>query len=96
MKTPAIIDIVSNTFFLAAVFLIPVIVYYESTQKEFIAQELRKMVEIDGVNYYYNDLDMDGSVELIRAKTNNPGEAAIVVENGVAVGTEVVVIISND
>jgi hypothetical protein len=96
MKTPAIIDIVSNPFFLAAVFLIPVIVYYENTQKEFISKELRKMVEIDGVNYHYDDLDMDGSVDLIRAKTNKLGEAAFVVENGEAVGTEIVVIISND
>jgi sensor histidine kinase YesM len=80
MKTPSLINIVSNPFFLAAVFLIPLIVYHEKSQKEFIAQELRKMVEIDGVNYHYDDLDMDGSVELIRAKTNNLGEAAFVVE----------------
>ncbi len=80
MKSPAIIDIVSSPFFLAAVFLIPIIVYYDNTQKEFISQELRKMLETDGVSYYYHDLDMDGSVELIRAKTNILGEAAFVVE----------------
>ncbi|MCF8364221.1 MAG: hypothetical protein K9H16_00470, partial [Bacteroidales bacterium] len=80
MKSPAIIDIISNSFFLAAVFLIPFIISHENTLQEFLSVELRKMVESDGVNYYYNDLDMDGKVELIRAKTNKLGEAAFVVE----------------
>lgn len=80
MKKPAVIDIISSPFFLAGIFSIPFIIYFEISQKKHTSKIINTQLEADGANYYFNDLDMDSRVELIRSKKNIFGEVAFVVE----------------
>lgn len=80
IKKPAIIDIISSPFFLAGIFLIPFIIYVEISLKKYTSKIINTQIETYGFNYYYDDLDMDSRVELIRSKTNIFGEAAFVIE----------------
>nr|NQU94257.1 histidine kinase [Bacteroidota bacterium] len=80
MKKPALIDIFSNPFFLAAIFILPGLIYVETRIPIFISETISNSIISQGEIYHYDDLDSDGHVELIRTKRNANGQAALVIE----------------
>lgn len=80
MKKPVWINILSNPFFLAAVFVLPGVIYFEISTPKFIAETLNKNTLSEDQYYFFQDIDGDGPLELIRSKLNNNGDAAIVIE----------------
>jgi hypothetical protein len=80
MKKPDLINILSNPFFLAALFVLPGIIYNEATVQKFVSETIHKSTVSEGQVYRYDDLNGDGKADLVRTKINNHGNAALVIE----------------
>ena len=80
MKKLKPIDILSNPFFLAAIFILPAVIYFEITLPRYVSETINTMYVTPGQVFHYDDLDGDGGADLIRTKHNIKGVAAVVVE----------------
>jgi two-component sensor histidine kinase len=80
MKKPDLLNILSNPFFLAAVFILPVIIFFTIKTPKYVSEILGTKTIKPGDIHLYEDLNNDGFMELIRAKYNAKDEAAVVIE----------------
>ncbi len=80
MKKLKPIDILSNPFFLAAIFILPAAIYFEVTLPKYVSETINTMLVTKGQVFHYDDINGDSRTNLVRTKHNVKGVAAVVVE----------------